>query len=109
MLNRDEQTRLLKELGRMLGPLDILICNAGSNTFQSFRLTGADEWWNVLELNLRARVELTWLALPAMRVRGAGETIIYTSNRAAFVDLPWITAYNCAKIGITRFAGALQI
>lgn len=109
MLNRDDQARLLQEFGSKLGPLDILICNAGSNTFQPFHLTDAVEWWDILELNLRAPVELTRLALPAMRARGTSGTIIYTSSRAATMDLPWTTAYNCAKTGITRFAGTLQI
>lgn len=109
VLNRDEQARLLKDFESKLGPLDILICNAGSNTFQPFHLTDATEWWDILELNLRAPVELTRLALPAMRARGAAGTIIYTSSRAATMDLPWTTAYNCAKTGITRFAGTLQI
>lgn len=109
VLNRDEQARLIKDFDKELGPLDILICNAGSNTFQPFHLTDATEWWDILELNLRAPVELTRLALPAMRARGAAGTIIYTSSRAATMDLPWTTAYNCAKTGITRFAGTLQI
>lgn len=109
ILKRDEQERLLREVEARLGPLDILICNAGSNTFQPFHLTDPDEWWDILELNLRAPVELTRLALPALRRRSAPATIIYTSSRAATMDLPWTTAYNCAKTGITRFAGTLQI
>lgn len=110
ILDRNDQQRLLREFRSQLGPVDILICNAGSNTFQPFHLTDPVEWWDILELNLRAPVELTRLALPEMRERNSG-TIIYTSSRAAApeLNLPWTTAYNCAKTGITKFAGTLQV
>lgn len=110
ILDRNDQQRLLDEFRSQLGPVDILICNAGSNTFQPFHLTDPVEWWDILELNLRAPVELTRLALAEMRKRNSG-TIIYTSSRAAApeLNLPWTTAYNCAKTGITKFAGTLQV
>lgn len=110
VLDRKDQQRLLNEFRSQLGPVDILICNAGSNTFQPFHLTDPVEWWNILELNLRAPVELTRLALPEMRERNSG-TIIYTSSRAAApeLNLPWTTAYNCAKTSVTKFAGTLQV
>ncbi|POS79223.1 hypothetical protein DHEL01_v202381 [Diaporthe helianthi] len=110
ILDRKDQQRLLDEFRSKLGPVDILICNAGSNTFQPFHLTDPVEWWDTLELNLRAPVELTRLALPEMRGRNSG-TIIYTSSRAAApeLNLPWTSAYNCAKTGITKFAGTLQV
>lgn len=110
ILDRNDQQRLLHSFRSQLGPVDILICNAGSNTFQPFHLTDPVEWWDILELNLRAPVELTRLALPEMKERNSG-TIIYTSSRAAApeLNLPWTTAYNCAKTGITKFAGTLQV
>ncbi|KKY32673.1 putative short chain dehydrogenase reductase sdr [Diaporthe ampelina] len=110
ILDRSDQQRLLQEFRSQLGPIDILICNAGSNTFQPFHLTDPVDWWDILELNLRAPVELTRLALPEMRERNTG-TVIYTSSRAAAAELnlPWTTAYNCAKTGITKFAGTLQV
>lgn len=82
ILDRNEQQRLLHDFRSQLGPVDILICNAGSNTFQPFHLTDPVKWWDILELNLRAPVELTRLALPEMKERNSG-TIIYTSSRAA--------------------------
>jgi short-subunit dehydrogenase len=90
-----------------LGPIDILICNAGTNIFMPFHLTDASEWWSEMEIMVKSPVELTRLILPSMQTRNSG-TIIYTSSRASQADLPWTTAYNCAKTAITRFAGTLQ-
>jgi NAD(P)-dependent dehydrogenase (short-subunit alcohol dehydrogenase family) len=107
VLDLNDQKRLVAEVREKLGDIHVLICNAGSNIFQPFHLTDADSWWDVMELNVRAPVELTRLVLPEMRERNEG-TIIFTSSRAATADLPWTTSYNCAKTAITRFAGTLQ-
>ncbi|KAH7195259.1 hypothetical protein DER44DRAFT_873835 [Fusarium oxysporum] len=108
VLKLDDQERLVREFREQLGPVDVLVCNAGSNIFQPFYLTNATDWWDIMELNVRAPVELTRLVLPEMRERNQA-VIIYTSSRAAKADLPWTTAYNCAKTSITRFAGTLQV
>ncbi|KAL2203439.1 NAD(P)-binding protein [Sarocladium strictum] len=108
ILKLTDQERLVSECHKQLGTIDILVCNAGSNIFQPFHMTDPTEWWDIMELNVRAPVELTRLVLPEMRERNQA-VIIYTSSRAAKADLPWTTAYNCAKTAITRFAGTLQI
>ncbi|KAF4341207.1 peroxisomal short-chain alcohol dehydrogenase [Fusarium beomiforme] len=108
VLKLADQERLVHEFREQLGPIDVLVCNAGSNIFQPFHLTNATEWWDIMELNVRAPVELTRLVLPEMRERNQA-VIIYTSSWAAKADLPWTTAYNCAKTSITRFAGTLQV
>ncbi|KAJ5728878.1 uncharacterized protein N7483_003386 [Penicillium malachiteum] len=107
VLKRDDQQRLIREFHEKLGPIHILILNAGNNVFQPFHLTEADGWWDVMELNVRAPVELTRLVLPEMMERNEG-SIVFTSSRAAKADLPFTTSYNCAKTSITRFAGTLQ-
>jgi len=107
ILDRKNQQRVVVETLETFSNIDILICNAGSNYFQPFHLTEPGEWWDVMELNVRAPVELTRFVLPAMMERNEG-TIIFTSSRSATMDLPWTTSYNCAKTAITRFAGTLQ-
>ena len=90
-----------------LGDVDILICNAGTNTFMPFHMTTPDDWWYSMEINVKSPVELTRMVLPSMQKRNDG-FLIYTSSRAANANLPWTTAYNSSKIAITRFAGSLQ-
>ncbi|KAH6667832.1 hypothetical protein B0J14DRAFT_173094 [Halenospora varia] len=104
---RADLERLVKEVVAKLGEIDVLICNAGTNTFMPFHMTDADEWWSQMEVMVKAPTELTRIILPSMQKRNSG-TIIYTSSRAASADLPWTAAYGCAKTSITRFAGVLQ-
>jgi short-subunit dehydrogenase len=90
-----------------LGLIDILICNAGTNTFMPFHMTDPDQWWRQMEVMVKSPTELTRMILSSMQKRNSG-TIIFTSSRAAAADLPWAAAYSCAKTAITRFAGVLQ-
>ncbi|KUJ21470.1 NAD(P)-binding protein [Mollisia scopiformis] len=105
--SRTDQERMVKEVTESLGPIDILICNAGTNTFMPFHMTDPDEWWKQMEIMVKSPTELTRMILPMMQKRNSG-TIIYTSSRAAGADLPWAAGYSCAKTAITRFAGILQ-
>ena len=117
-----DQERLLKEVSvclcvtlrcsffqveEKLGSPDILICNAGTNTFMPFHMTDPTQWWKEMEIMVKAPTELTRMILPCMQKRNSG-VIIYTSSRAAKADLPWTAGYGCAKTAITRFAGVLQ-
>lgn len=104
---RSELERLVREVTEGLGPIDILIYNAGTNTFMPFHLTDPDEWWKQMETMVKSPTELTRMILPSMQKRNSG-IIIYTSSRAAAADLPWAAGYSCAKTAITRFAGILQ-
>jgi len=51
-----------------------------------FHLTNADDWWYSMEINVRSPVELSRIVLPQMRAHNSG-TIIFTSSRAAIMDL----------------------
>jgi len=107
VLSRKDMENLVQATTRRLGPIDILVLNAGTNTFMPFHLTSADSWWDIMKLNVKSPVELTRLVLPSMQKRNTG-TIIFTSSRAATANLPWTTAYNCSKSSVTKFAGTLQ-
>ncbi|KAK6083339.1 siderophore iron transporter [Seiridium cupressi] len=105
--SEQDTDQLLKTVESTLGPVDILICNAGVNTFMPFHMTDPSEWWKQMEVNVKGPTELTRKILPAMKARNTG-TIIFVSSRAAAADLPWAAAYSCSKTAITRFAGVLQ-
>ncbi|KIW19445.1 hypothetical protein PV08_00017 [Exophiala spinifera] len=106
--DRNDLEKLVSTVNQKLGDIDVLVCNAGTNTFMPFTMTDPDDWWYSLEINLKSPTELTRIVLPQMRKRNSGK-IIYTSSRAAVADLPWTTAYGAGKTGITRFAACLQV
>ncbi|KAI1613937.1 hypothetical protein EDD36DRAFT_210901 [Exophiala viscosa] len=107
VLDDKAMEKLTNDVEKQLGPIDILVLSAGSNTFMPFHQHDAESWWNLMELNVRAPISLTRHVLPSMKQRNSG-TVVFLSSRAAVADLPWTTAYNCSKVAVTKFAGSLQ-
>jgi NAD(P)-dependent dehydrogenase (short-subunit alcohol dehydrogenase family) len=87
-----------------LGPITILINNAGQAQSQPFLKTSLEVWQNMLEVNLTGTFLCTQAALPGMLEMGWGR-IINVSSTAGLTGYPYISAYSAAKhgvIGLTR-------
>ena len=52
-----------------LGKLDIVVPNAASSFWRPFAYLDLDEWWKVMEMNVKAPLFLTQLAIRSMRER----------------------------------------
>ena len=68
------------------GKIDVLIPNAGTNSFRPFVYTPFEEWWRIMEVNLKGAIELTSLVIKGMKQRNKG-AIIFVSSRAATLSL----------------------
>ncbi|GIH20265.1 SDR family NAD(P)-dependent oxidoreductase [Rugosimonospora africana] len=77
-------TDLVDQVGTRLGPLDILIANAGTGRQLSWDDDALDvaTWDSTMAVNLRAPWLLTRAALPGMVSRGFGR-VLYVSSIAA--------------------------
>lgn len=69
-----------------LGPLDIVIPNAAVNTFRPYVLTPFEDWWTIMEINVKAPMMLTRMVLEGMLKRNSG-SIIFISSRAGVLSL----------------------
>ncbi|MCA0295147.1 MAG: SDR family oxidoreductase [Actinobacteria bacterium] len=79
------------------GRLDVLVNNAGANTFTGVLSTSLDEWDQALNLDLRA----AWLAtVAAAAVMAPGSAIVNVSSNHAFATIPGAFPYNVAKAGM---------
>jgi len=89
------------------GGLDILCNNAGVTTGTlDFAQATSDQWQRVLDVNLRAVILGTHLALPLLRRRGGG-AIVHTASMAAFVGFPPDPVYAATKGGVVLFTHSL--
>jgi NAD(P)-dependent dehydrogenase (short-subunit alcohol dehydrogenase family) len=92
-----------------LGPLDLVIINAGINTH--IGPSGEPEPWDTVEMlldvNLKAAMVITQAVLPAMRARGRGQ-IALVSSLAANFGLPATPAYCASKAGLKAYGEALR-
>ncbi len=86
-----------------LGPLDLLVNNAGDGAVPG-PVWEADpaRWWRVFEVNLLGVFLGTRAALRRMVPRGHGR-IVNVSSRAGNVAVPFASAYSTSKGALTRF------
>lgn len=92
-----------------LGPLDLVIINAGMNTH--IGPNGEPEPWDkvdaLLDVNLKAAMVITYAVLRAMRARGSGQ-IALISSLAGHFGLPVTPTYSATKAGLKAFGEALR-
>jgi 2-hydroxycyclohexanecarboxyl-CoA dehydrogenase len=89
-----------------LGPIDVLVNNAGYDEFAFFVNTDADLWDRVLAVNLRGVMAVTHAVLPGMQERKRGR-IVNVASEAGRVGSHGSTAYSAAKAGVIGFTKAV--
>jgi 3-oxoacyl-[acyl-carrier protein] reductase len=99
--------RAVVDTERELGPIDLLVANAGIGgpdgpTWE----VDPDDWWRVLEVNVLG-VHLSCLAvIPGMLDRGAGRIVI-TGSGAAYLPGARSTPYPSSKAAVCRYGETL--
>jgi NAD(P)-dependent dehydrogenase (short-subunit alcohol dehydrogenase family) len=94
--------RAVAETERQLGPVDLLVNNAGhGGQIGPFWEVGADEWWRCVEVNLRGPFLCARAVVPGMIARQCGRIII-TSSLAGTGPWPYLSAYAIGKAAVTR-------
>ena len=67
-----------------------------------------EDWWRVLEVNLRGTLSFIRAMLPAMREKGSG-VLISLASTSDSQDIPFNTAYACSKAAVIKFNQNLGI
>lgn len=91
-----------------LGPVDILINNAGINVRKFCTAYTLEEWDNVLRTNLTSAFLMSRAFVPHMKKRGWGRILNITSIMS-HISLPQRTAYSASKAGLLGFTRALAL
>jgi NAD(P)-dependent dehydrogenase (short-subunit alcohol dehydrogenase family) len=97
---------LVRETVDKLGPVDILINNAGYGDFLTFDIARPEEYWDIITLNLKGPMDLTRLVLPSMIERNTG-VIICNTTTGAVDNYPYTIPYMVAKTGQAKFVHCL--
>ncbi len=93
---------------RHLGPVDLLVSNAGLREPAEALPWEADplDWWRVVETNLRGPFLLAHAVLPAMVARGAGRVLHVGSGMGHRPNPGW-SAYATSKAAVSRLTDSL--
>ena len=103
---RGEAARLAQVTEESLGPIDILVANAGGPPSTLFDSTSDEQYVAALELNLLSAIRLAHACVPGMRSRRWGRVIFLTSM-AAKQPVPGLILSNTARSGLLGFAKTL--
>jgi SDR family mycofactocin-dependent oxidoreductase len=86
----------LAELGR----IDIVCANAGIGTWASCWELTAEQWKDMIDVNLTGVFNATRAALPSMVERGEGGCVVLTSSTAGLIGYQHTAHYTAAKHGV---------
>ncbi len=95
--------RMARKVERALGPVDLLVNNAGTiGPLGPIWEADPGDWWHSIEVNLRGPYLCSRALLPGMIERRHGR-IINVSTSAATVAVAHMGAYVVAKTALIRF------
>jgi short-subunit dehydrogenase len=97
---------LLETAESRFGVVHILVNNAGYNFRGAVEEAPAEELMRILDVNLKAPVLLTRLALPYLRRAGKG-AIVNVASIAGRIPLSYEATYSASKFGLRAFTFAL--
>jgi len=102
----DAGARLFEETKRRQLEIDMLINNAGFGSMGDFTRTDLGKQLRMIDLNVKAVVDLTYRFLIPMRERKQG-SIINVASTAGFQPVPYMTTYGATKAFVLSFSHAL--
>jgi 2-hydroxycyclohexanecarboxyl-CoA dehydrogenase len=91
---------------QQLGPIDVLVNNAGIGGELFFGQTPPEVWDDMLAVNLRGVLAVTHAVLPGMQERGGG-AIVNVASEAGRVGSQLAVVYSATKAGAIGFTKAL--
>lgn len=115
----EQARRLVDDVAARLGPIEVLVNNAGINPSKPLAELTVEDWRQTIDVNLSSVFYVTQAALPAMRERRWGRIIIlssvaaqtggvigphYAASKAGLLGLMHGYASQLVKEGITANA-----
>jgi short-subunit dehydrogenase len=105
--SRDDLQRLIDTAERELGPIDILINNAGVEATGTLIELSFDEIDAVIRTNLSASIWLTKMVLPLMITRRRG-AVVNVSSMAGKFGVAYESIYCASKHGLNGFTDSIR-
>ncbi|MGB3730931.1 SDR family oxidoreductase [Microbacterium sp.] len=96
----------IAELASGIPTLDVLVHSAGVLHMGTTEELTPEQWWESLEVNVLAPVQLTRMLLPALR-RARGQ-VLFINSGLGHRTMPGSGAYSASKFALRAFADTLR-
>jgi len=102
---------LIQQVEQRFGGLDVVVNNVGDflGIIKPFEFYTDDDIDRVYAVNLKSVMLVSRAAIPLLRKRGPGGSIISVSSIEAFRGIPNTVVYSAMKHGITGFTRSLAL
>jgi 2-hydroxycyclohexanecarboxyl-CoA dehydrogenase len=106
--DRSQVEAAVEKIRRDLGPITVLVNNAGIENFTAFEDIDDDNWDRLMAVNLKGAYIVTQLALPDMLSRGWGR-VINISSFGAQLGAVAMVHYTASKGGLISMTRSLAL
>lgn len=103
---RDQVDAAVAATTETLGPIDVLVNNAGWDIFKPFLQTEPAEWQKLIDINLTGALHMLHAVLPGMVERNAGQVVTIASD-AARGGSSGEAVYSACKGGLVALSKTL--
>ena len=105
---RDEVSGMVEEVERRLGPIDVLVGNAGVQKRVYFLDLAEADWDWILGVNLKGQFLVGQAVAARMKPRGKGKIVLVSSEAAGF-PAARMTAYCVSKAGVAMLTKCMAL
>ena len=106
--NADQTARMVEAVTKSIGPVDVLVNNAGVLIARPFEELTLEEWDTTMNTNVRSLFLVTRAVLPGMRQRKRGD-IVNVASLAGRNGFAGGTAYTASKHAVLGFSRSLML
>jgi NAD(P)-dependent dehydrogenase (short-subunit alcohol dehydrogenase family) len=104
---QDDVEAMLREVEGALGPIDLLVANAGVGDRETTWTSDVSTWWRTFEINVLGVHLCCRAVIPGMLERGRGRIVI-TGSGASYLPGASATAYPASKAAVGRYGETLN-
>ena len=105
--DQEQVTSMVERVERELGPVDVLVNNAGIIQVGPLSTMTLDDFRRSMDVNFWGALYTTLAVLPRMRARGAGRIVNITSIGSK-IAIPHLIPYDCAKFAMRGLSEGLR-
>ena len=106
--DRSQVESAVDKLRSELGPITILVNNAGISSWVPFEEVTDELWDRTMEINLKGTFIVTQVVLPDMKAANWGR-VVNISSSSAQSGAPHMTHYSASKGGVIAFTKTLAL